>query len=372
MMIMAKKDRGSSARFALLITQKERTMLTPKQNFLETLKKDGHPDRLVNNYEYGAFLPGDPIEYYIRGSYYQGMEPKKDAFGTELIWPEDSVAVMPHVTEENQVIPDLEEWQDYLKVPEIAKEVSGDEVWGPFRERIAAVPRDEYLLMPFMHTGLFERMHFLMGFEDLFCSFYEDPEDLADLFQRIADYRFEVFKTLIDHTHPDLILSHDDWGTKQQLFMQPDLWREFIKPHYEKLYSYCHDEGIIIVHHSDSFLEPIIEDLIDIHADVWQGVLPQNNIDQLLEIADGRITLQGGLEMGICDRPDTTEEEVRRNTREVCEKWGPKGHFIPSITYGGPGTLFPQNYGYVWDEIAKYNHEVYGTEYPYPYTQYVG
>ncbi|MCR5538733.1 MAG: hypothetical protein K6F13_05640, partial [Lachnospiraceae bacterium] len=68
----------------------------------------------------------------------------------------------------------------------------------------------------------------------------------------------------------------------------------------------------------------------------------------------------------------TTEEEVRQNTREVCEKWGPKGHFIPSITYGGPGTLFPQNYGYVWDEIARYNHEVYGTEYPYPYTQYVG
>ncbi|MBR2520977.1 MAG: uroporphyrinogen decarboxylase (URO-D) [Oscillospiraceae bacterium] len=335
-------------------------MLTPKQNFLETLKKDGHPDRLVRQYEYGAFLPGDPIENLIRGSYSMGMEPKKDAFGTELMWPEGYVAVMPHVTDENKVIPDITRWREYLHVPEVAKYVNGEEVWKVFHQRIANVDRDQQLLMPFMHTGLFERLHFLMGFEDLFINFYEEPDDLKDLIQRIADYRFEVFKTLIDNVHPDLILSHDDWGSKTSLFIQPDMWREFIKPHYKKLYGYCHDQGIIVVHHADSFLEPIVEDMIECHVDVWQGVLPQNNIDHILDVVDGRMTIQGGLEMGIVDRADSTEEEIRANVRQICEKYGPRGHFIPSVTYGGPGTLFPEHDVIINDEIDKYNMEVYG------------
>ena len=335
-------------------------MLTAKQNFLETLKKDGHPDRLVNQYEFGAFLPGDPIENFVRGSYYMGMEPKKDVFGTELIWPADTVAVMPHVTEENKVIKDVTHWRDQVKIPDIQKELADDSLWTGFLERVAAVDRNEQLLMPFMHTGVFERLHFLMGFEDLFVNLLTEEEAMHELCDAIGDYRLGVFKTLIDHVHPDMILSHDDWGAKNSLFLSPEVWREFIKPQYQKIYNYVHDQGIIIVHHADSYLEPLLEDMIDLHIDVWQGVLPQNNIDALLEQADGRITLMGGLEMAICDMPDTTEEQVREQTRLVLDKWGDKKHFIPSITYGGPGTLYEQNYGYISDEIAKYNKAHFG------------
>lgn len=330
-------------------------MLTIKQNFLETLKKDGHPDRLVKQYEYGAFLPGDPIENYIRGSYYAGMEPKRDAFGTMLIWPADSVAIMPHVTEETKVIKDITRWQEYVHVPEIAKYVNGEEVWKGFNERVAAVDRNEYMLMPFMHTGLFERLHFLMGFEDLFINLIEEPECMHELIECIGNYRLEVFKTLIDNVHPDLILSHDDWGSKNSLFIRPEMWREFIKPQYEKLYGYVHDQGIIVVHHADSYLEPIVEDMVDCHVDVWQGVLPSNNIQKILETLDGRMTIQGGLDSAIYDGENTTEEELRAHTRECCEKFAPMGHFIPGITYGGPGTFIPERYDIINDEIDKYS-----------------
>lgn len=330
-------------------------MLTIKQNFLETLKKDGHPDRLVKQYEYGAFLPGDPIENYIRGSYYAGMEPKKDAFGTMLIWPADSVAIMPHVTEETKVIKDVTRWQEYVKVPEIAKYVNGEDVWGDFNARVAEVDRNEYMLMPFMHTGLFERLHFLMGFEDLFINLIEEPEAMHELIECIGNYRLEVFKTLIDNVHPDLILSHDDWGSKNSLFIRPEMWREFIKPQYEKLYGYVHDQGIIVVHHADSYLEPIVEDMVDCHVDVWQGVLPSNNIRKILETLDGRMTIQGGLDAAIFDGEETTEEELRAHVRECCEKYAPMGHFIPGITYGGPGTFIPERYDIINEEIDKYS-----------------
>ena len=37
------------------------------------------------------------------------------------------------------------------------------------------------------------------------------------------------------------------------------------------------------MHHADSFLEPLVEDMVDLGIDVWQGVLPQNDIVKLQE-----------------------------------------------------------------------------------------
>jgi len=335
-------------------------MLTAKQNFVETLKKGGSPDRLVKQYEYGAFMPGDPIEFLIRGAYGPGTELFFDAFGVELSWPEGAPGVMPHVTEENKVIKDITKWRDYVKFPEVSKKCSGEAVWAPFMERVAAENLNEQFMMPFMHTGVFERLHFLMGFEDLFISLYEEPEAFKELCDAVGDYRLEVFKTLTENAKPELILSHDDWGSKTSLFMKPEMWREFIKPQYEKIYNYTHEHGIIVVHHADSFLEPLLEDMIDLHIDVWQGVLPTNNIEEIIKKADGRITLQGGLDSAIFDGIYSTEEEIRAHVREVCMKYGKMGHFIPSITYGGPGTFHPANYEIINDEIDKCSKEIFG------------
>ena len=46
--------------------------------------------------------------------------------------------------------------------------------------------------------------------------------------------------------------------------------------------------------------------------------------------------------------------------RRACQEYAPGGHFIPCITYGGPGCLFPHVDPIIDDEIDKYNKEVYG------------
>ena len=70
-------------------------MLSAKENFLETIKKDGKPDRLVKQFEGTVFFPPSPASTYIRGNRHRGMEPLKDRFGTEILWPENQVAAMP-------------------------------------------------------------------------------------------------------------------------------------------------------------------------------------------------------------------------------------------------------------------------------------
>ena len=335
-------------------------MLSPKQNFLETLKRDGHPDRLVNQYEYGAFLRGDPINMAMHKPFYMGMDPQKDAFGTTFIWPDGYAASMPHVTDDNKVIPDITRWKEFLKLPQLAPIENDTEKWDAFRQTCESVDHENKLVMAYMPTGIFERLHFLMGFEDLFLAFYEEPEDLSDLIKAIADHRYRMFEMMIEKIHPDIILSHDDWGSKTSLFIKPELWREFIKPHYDRIYGMCHENNVIVVHHSDSFCEPIVEDMADCHIDVWQGVLPQNDIVMLQQKMNGRITLQGGLESAIADNAETSEEEVRRHVRETCELFGPGGHFIPGVTNGGPGCLVPGRYKMIEEEIDRYNIEHFG------------
>ena len=95
------------------------------------------------------------------------------------------------------------------------------------------------------------------------------------------------------------------------------------------------------------------------YNDVHFTVLNTNDIAAIQKKLNGRMTIMGGID-SIIDRPDSTEEEIRAEARKVCEAFGPGGHFIPSITYGLPGSLYPHVTPIVMDEISKYNKEVYG------------
>lgn len=335
-------------------------MASAKQIFLETIKQGGNPERLLDQYEGIVFFPPNPASTYIRGNRHPGMDPLIDRFGTTILWPETQVAAMPHVTNDNKVIKDITNWREELVMPDLEANCSDPELWKPFIEKAEEIKASGKLFMAFMPTGVFERLHFLMGFEDMLANFLLEPEDMMDLCNVIGEYRFQYMKLIVDNLKPDIMLSHDDWGSKHSLFVSPDTWREFIKPQYEKTYKYMKEKGVVIMHHADSFCEPIVEDMVDLGIDVWQGVLPQNDIVKLQKQLDGRMTLMGGIDASIVDREDSTEEEIRAEVKRVCETYAPGGHFIPCITYGGPGCLYPHVDPIITDEIAKYNKENFG------------
>lgn len=93
-------------------------MLTPKQNLLETLKKDGKPECLCNSFTMLKPIGGDPCFKLIRGNRIRGTE-SEDVWGTHISFPQDAPAAVPIVTKENQVIKDITHWRDYVKVPDL-------------------------------------------------------------------------------------------------------------------------------------------------------------------------------------------------------------------------------------------------------------
>jgi len=333
-------------------------MLTPKQNLLETLKQNGKTDRLVNQYRPFGLIMNDPVYKFVRGNRARGQT-TNDVWGTEIVWPEEQHGAMPHVTTENKVLKDITRCRE-LKVPDLAAATKDPATWEESLREAAAVDRGEKLVMGFMGTGVFEQLHFLMGFEDTLMNFLAEPEAMMDLLDIVGEYRLTYMKLLVDNLKPDIILSHDDWGTKNSMFMSPETWCEMIKPQYSKIYGYAKEHGVIVMHHADSFMEPIVEDMVELGIDIWQGVLPQNDIVKLQEQLQGRMALMGGIDAAIVDHQDTPEGMIRAEVRRACTTYGPGGGFIPCMTYGGPGSIFPHVIEIVSDEIDRYNQEVYG------------
>ena len=332
-------------------------MLTPKQNLLETLKfKDGHPECLCNSFTMFRGIPGDPCFKLIRGNRIRGTT-SYDQWGTLILFPEDAPAAVPLVTAENQVIKDITEWQKYVKVPDLMGKCQ--EGWEAAIEAEKAIDHEKYLTMVVMGTGIFEQLHMLMTFEDTLMNMLLEPEAMQELIDVICEYRLTYMKLIVEHLHPDLIVSHDDWGSKTSLFFSVETWRELFKEPYRKLYDYLHANNVIVMHHGDSFMEPLVEDMAEIGVDIWQGVLPDNNIPKICELVGDRMLLMGGID-SVIDRADVTEEEIRMETRKACDAYGHLPGFWPGMPYGGPGTIYPEVEKSVIDEIDRYNKEHYG------------
>lgn len=253
-------------------------MMTAKEIFLELLKPDGQPDRLLRQYEALHMCLGDPINTYLRGNRKRGTV-SVDRWGTTISFPEDAPGPMPVTHDGLAVCPDVTRWRETVHAPDLAANCT--EGWEAVRQQAREVCGQEKLLAGFMGTGIFEQCHFLMGFEDTLTALYEHPQEMHELIEYITEYRLGYVKLLIDNLQPDVIFSHDDWGTKNALFMQPEMWREFFKEPYRRFYGYIRSRGCIAVHHADSYLAPIVEDMAELGIQVWQGVLPENDIPAL-------------------------------------------------------------------------------------------
>lgn len=325
--------------------------MTPREIFLELLKPDGQPDRQLKQYEALQFAFGDPVMRYLTANRVKGTV-SKDRWGTTIVFREDAPGATPHITDTDKVCPDVTHWRDFVHAPDI--EANCSEGWEECERMWREVCGDQKLLCGFMGTGIFEQTHFLMGFEDTLTGLYEHPQEMHELIDYITEYRLKYVKMLIDGLHPDAIFSHDDWGAKEALFMKPDMWREFYKEPYRRFYGYIRSRGCIVIHHADSYLAPIVEDMVELGIQCWQGVLPENDIPALQKQLKGRMVLMGGIGAAI-DRADATEEEIRPYVREALQRYCPGGHFIPCITYGAVGTVYPHVDPFIDDEIEKYN-----------------
>ena len=329
-------------------------MLTKRQNMIETMK-GGHPDRFVNGYEALGLVMGSPF-----GKRNPNPKPGElnvvNAWGITKSWPKGTPGAFPVHTPDKIVIKDIDEWQKYVKVPRVKYDA---EEWEPFIEMAEKIDRNEQFVMTYFAPGVFEQCHYLMEIQNCLMAFYEAPDEMHELIDCITQFELDYAAEVCKYLKPEGLFHHDDWGSQISTFLSPDMFREFIKPAYMKIYHYYKEHGVqLIVHHSDSYAATLVPDMIDMGIDVWQGVMRTNDIPALITEYGGKITFMGGSDSATVDYEGWTEEEVARQVRAACESCGTK-YFIPCTSQGLPISTYPGVYEAVAREIDNMSKEMF-------------
>ncbi len=330
-------------------------MLTAIENLKETMKRDGHPDRFVNQYEFLHMLVPDP--YYMGGYLAQPGE-NYDQYGVLWRLQEGQMGAFPVHDEEHKVIKDICEWDKVVTHIPVAP--PAPEFWGMLNGIASqAVPGQQYVTA-FAPQGVFERFHALMGMEDAMIALYEEPEKSHELIDFITEAELDFAKNIMDHVPSvNALFHHDDWGSSVNSFLSPDMFNEFFTPAYKKIYGYWRERGAeLIVHHSDSYAANLVPFMIEMGVDIWQGPVPTNNIPKLVEKYAGQITFMGEIQTLLIDVPGVTHRQIAEEVERACRKCkGPS--FIPCLTAGLPISHFGDTYEQVSLEIERMSKELF-------------
>ena len=257
--------------------------MTKKENLLHYLKHEPYEEApkpgeifLMGNSELICTLDIPVRERPLTTSGY-------DVFGVH--WTAASPA--SHYTQgQAPVYDDIEEWETQVRFPNIDKFE-----WDQLRADAAKIDRDQQLINVVMYNGPFERTTMLTSFEDCMVNLITDPENFSNLIGAIADYKIALIHKIWECAQPDIYCIHDDWGTMKSTFMSPDLWRQVIKPHTKRIYDAIHSHGAVVAQHSCGAITPLLDDMVEIGADLWDGQDDCNDMPFLREKYRGRLVL---------------------------------------------------------------------------------
>jgi hypothetical protein len=273
---------------------------------------------------------------------YCGTGIGKDGFGVEWEFVPDASAPM---TTRNHQIGSITDWKK-IKFPDLdaidwekqadidvhtdmmALVATGKVV--PFKDGHSIYDEDKAQVCMVIN-GMFERMHALEGFDNALCDLIEEPEACADYFAAISDWKCRYFHKIGKYYKADVINAHDDYGSAHNLFMPPEIWRKLIKPNLAKMVQAVHEEGMLYQHHSCGYIEPLIEDFIEIGVDAidtWQGG-SNPHVGELKRKYGDKITFCGGFDnQYVLEQPNVTPEQIKAEYRRTIDLLAPGGSYI--------------------------------------------
>jgi len=188
---------------------------------------------------------------------------------------------------------------------------------------------------------IFERMHFLRGFENTLMDCLTEPEAVSTLAKKLADYQIGIIEEAyrLGKGRIHCYDTTDDWGTQNGLMISPRVFRDIFKPQYKRIFDKAHECGMDIRFHTDGKVNDIIEDFIELGVDIINIHQPRLlGINEVSKIARGRICFEASVDIQ-ATLPTGNRQLIEEEVRELVEKWGtPKGGFI-GVEYGYLGAI---------------------------------
>jgi uroporphyrinogen decarboxylase len=188
----------------------------------------------------------------------------------------------------------------------------------------------------------FGRTHSIVG--GVLCSAFEGPWYLRGMDQflqdmlinkdyahaltdLVADFHLKAGLNLV-RMGCDILLAGDDVGTQDRMLISPELFREYIKPRYGRMYAAYKkaNPDLKIAAHICGFVEPVIDDLVEVGLDILNPVQPLSMDPARLKKRYGkRLSFWGAVDDQMVmpfGSPAEVEAEVRLRLRQLAPGGG--------------------------------------------------
>jgi len=168
---------------------------------------------------------------------------------------------------------------------------------------------------------LFERFWTLRGMTNALIDFYEYPDEVHRLFDKITTFYCRVLERAKAECAIDGFFTSDDLGTQASTFFSPNIFDEFIAPYYKRVIDKCHELGIHFWLHTCGNVETFIPQYIELGVDVLHPIqkytMDEKNIAR--KFGD-QICIWAGFDVQQII-PWGTPEEVRQEVRFMIDTY---------------------------------------------------
>jgi len=206
--------------------------------------------------------------------------------------------------------------------------------------------------------GTFETPWYLRGMEKFMVDLYENPQIVDAICGKVEEfYRMRALRVInVAPGMIDMIGSGGDIGTQRGMMMNPDIWRQRIKPYTGRLISVFKKMGLATFYHSCGSLVPVIDDLIECGLDILdpiqvtaEGMKPEELYPQF----GNRLSFHGAIdEVNLL--PNASASEVYEETRRIIGILGKNNGFIVAPSHMVQGDTPPENVVAIFDAARSY------------------
>lgn len=161
---------------------------------------------------------------------------------------------------------------------------------GRFRDagNIVQKFKDDYLVIGDIEVTIFALARQLVGMEKLLIDMAMNAEYVKPLFEACAGFQTEMGLRLID-CGVDMLWAGDDFGSQMGLLLSPQMFEDFLKPHYQRMNAAFKNvkPDIILALHSDGAVSQLLDSISDIGYEVFNPVQPGVPGHSPKELKDG-------------------------------------------------------------------------------------
>lgn len=190
--------------------------------------------------------------------------------------------------------------------------------------------------------ALFERAWSVRGMAELLADMLEAPDFVDRLLDEITAYDLGIVEELARYDI-DGILFGDDWASQRGLIMGPKLWRRFIKPRVQMLFSAVRRAGKKVFLHCCGKVQELFPELAEMGLEVFNPLQPEvMDPFETKRLFGDTLCFYGGMSVQRV-LPRGTQEEVRQTARRLVEELGKGGGYIVAPAHDVPADVPPEN-----------------------------